>query len=145
MNTSVRTLGPEGAALLAALHAACFPQPWSETAMAALLAASGVTGLVLDRGGDPAGLALVRAVAGEAEVLTLGVTPEARRQGAGRALLSACIEAARRARCETLFLEVADTNAAAAALYARAGFVETGRRARYYSDGGDARLLALAL
>jgi ribosomal-protein-alanine N-acetyltransferase len=48
-----------------------------------------------------------------------------------------------------LFLEVADDNAAALALYARAGFSEAGRRPGYYArpDGGrqDALILALNL
>jgi ribosomal-protein-alanine N-acetyltransferase len=48
-----------------------------------------------------------------------------------------------------LFLEVADDNAAALALYARAGFSEAGRRPGYYArpDGvrQDALILALNL
>ena len=48
-----------------------------------------------------------------------------------------------------LFLEVAEDNAAARALYATAGFAEAGRRRGYYAaaDGGrrDALLLALDL
>ena len=36
------------------------------------------------------------------------------------------------------FLEVADTNAAARALYASAGFVEVGRRPGYYRSAGAA-------
>ncbi|MFA4893699.1 GNAT family N-acetyltransferase, partial [Brevundimonas sp.] len=55
--------------------------------------------------------------------------------------------AARGAR--RLFLEVAEDNEAARALYGRAGFSEAGRRPRYYAraDGSrrDALLLALDL
>lgn len=145
MKTSVTALGPDAAAVFAALHAECFSDPWSETAMAALLSSPGVTGLVLEAGGAPAGMALVRAVVDEAEILTIGVIPGARRSGCGARLLTACAHAARAAGCGTVFLEVSEANAAAAALYARAGFTETGRRAGYYSDGSDARLLALEL
>ena len=129
VKTSLQTLGPEAAGLFAALHARCFADPWDEAAMASLLGSPGVTGLVIEAAGAPAGLILVRTVAGEAEILTLGVDPEARRAD----------------QCETVFLEVSEANAAAAALYASAGFAETGRRARYYPDGSDARLLARAL
>ena len=145
MKASIQIHGPEAAPVFAALHAACFSDPWSETAMAALLSSPGVTGLVLEASSEPTGLALVRAVVDEAEILTIGVIPAARRGGYGARLLSACIAAARTAGCETLFLEVSEANAAAAALYARAGFIETGRRAGYYSDGSDARLMALKL
>jgi len=40
-----------------------------------------------------------------------------------------------------LALEVSETNAAARALYSRAGFAEFGRRRSYYRDGSDALCL----
>ena len=45
----------------------------------------------------------------------------------------------------TMFLEVSTRNEAARTLYARAGFTEVGRRARYYADGSDALVLRAAL
>jgi ribosomal-protein-alanine N-acetyltransferase len=42
-------------------------------------------------------------------------------------------------------LEVSANNEAARALYARAGFVEVGRRPRYYASGADALVLRLDL
>ncbi len=44
-----------------------------------------------------------------------------------------------------MLLEVAADNSAAAALYARAGFGQAGRRPRYYPDGTDALLLRVEL
>jgi [ribosomal protein S18]-alanine N-acetyltransferase len=44
-----------------------------------------------------------------------------------------------------MFLEVAVGNAPAQALYRQAGFVEAGRRPRYYADGGDALILRTPL
>ncbi len=145
MTTPVDSFGPEAAGLFAQLHSACFPDPWSEAAMTALLASPGVTGLILHEGPQPRGLALVRAAAGEAEILTIGVVPQARGAGLGARLLAACADAARSAGCETLFLEVSEANIAALRLYDSAGFRETGRRTAYYRDGSDARLKALAL
>ena len=121
---------------LAALHAACFatPRPWSAAEFAALLATPGVF-----LRGDSRGFVLGRAVAGEAELLTLAVAPEERRQGLGRALLVAFEVEAREAHAETAFLEVAAANVAARALYAGAGWAETGRRRGYYRlPGGGA-------
>lgn len=40
-----------------------------------------------------------------------------------------------------MYLEVADRNGAARALYARAGYVPAGRRRGYYRDGDDALVL----
>mgnify|MGYP006158455271 CR=1 FL=1 len=53
-------------------------------------------------------------------------------QGIGRALVQDFLAQARRRGAETAFLEVAESNTAARALYARAGFTESGRRRGYY-------------
>ncbi len=67
--------------------------------------------------------------------MTLAVAAAARRRGLGRRLL-ARFEAAAAARgAEAAFLEVAEDNAPARALYLAAGWVEAGRRRRYYARG----------
>jgi ribosomal-protein-alanine N-acetyltransferase len=128
----------------AALHARCFaegaPASWPAAAFAELLARQEC--FVLDAAG---GFALGRAVAGEAELLTLAVAPEARRRGTGRALVAA-FEAEARARGATAaFLEVADTNAAARALYAGAGWRPAGRRRGYFAAPGRPAADAIVL
>ncbi len=50
----------------------------------------------------------------------------------GLALVRAAAGVALAAGAQTLWLEVAEDNAAARALYAAAGFEEAGRRRRYY-------------
>jgi ribosomal-protein-alanine N-acetyltransferase len=84
---------------------------------------------------------LARVAADEAEILTIGVAPEARRLGVGRGLLAAAMRRAASAGAAAMFLEVASTNTPARALYENAGFVRVGRRARYYPNGGDALVL----
>jgi ribosomal-protein-alanine N-acetyltransferase len=136
---SLTLAGPAHAAALAAIHAESFPPPerWDAAAFATLLAQPGVFALI-----DPdGGLAMLRVVAGEAEILTLGVGPELRRQGRARALLMAAAAHAAASGAEILFLEVSVTNDAARALYAGFGFVEVGRRPRYYSSGAAALVL----
>jgi ribosomal-protein-alanine N-acetyltransferase len=128
---------------LAALHAAAFSgadRPWSAEAIADLLRAPEV---FLARVAE--GFALGRAVADEAEVLTLAVAPRAQRRGFGVALVERLAAEAARRGAARLFLEVADDNAAARALYARSGFAEVGRRRGYYAPGRDAVILALEL
>ena len=65
------------------------------------------------------------------------------------ALLAAAIGLAQESGAESMFLEVAEDNAAALALYAKAGFTEAGRRRGYYRRSGgtavDARVLRLDL
>lgn len=133
---------PPTPATLAALHAASFivPPPWSEAAFAGLLA-DPVAFLLA----EPAGFALGRVALDEAELLTLAVAAEARRQGRGRALLTAFEAEAQARGAITAFLEVAADNAAAIALYRSAGFAEAGRRRGYYRIAGAAPVDALVM
>ena len=119
------------AAGLAAMHAEAFDRPWDAAAIADLLAAPGVFAL-MDADANPGGFIMIRVVADEAEVLTLVVSPAARRRGLGRQLADAAAAMAEARGAVSLFLEVAADNAAAVALYAGAGFAPVGRRAGYY-------------
>ncbi len=94
---------------------------------------------------DADGFAVGRTIAGEAELLTLAVRPEARRRGAAtRLLITFETEAAQRgARC--VLLEVAENNAAARALYRSLGYGQAGQRPGYYRSRGAPPVSALIL
>ena len=138
----------QDAAALAEVHARSFAAPWSAEDIAALLAAPGGYALLLGDADDAApvrGFLLARAIAGEAEILTLAVDPSHRRQGLARALLEAAIAMAVSAGAEAMFLEVAADNAAAVGLYQSAGFERVGSRRGYYARPGEAPVDALVL
>lgn len=122
-------------------------RPWTRQDIAELLASADAGGLLLQIDGEDAGMALWRTTVDEAELLTIAVQAAHRRRGAGRALLDAAIERARRRGARVLFLEVAVDNPPARSLYAQAGFTEVGRRGGYYrrhhgaADGLILRLL----
>ncbi len=132
---------------LAAVHAAAFqwPAPWSARDFRAFLADSTCFVELAHHGMALAGFALFRVASGEAELLTLAVAPDARRQGHARRLLAQGLEKARRRGAERCFLEVAESNGAALALYRAAGFAEVGRRKGYYRHHGLASMDALVL
>ncbi|SEO03284.1 ribosomal-protein-alanine N-acetyltransferase [Salinihabitans flavidus] len=115
--------------VLATLHDAGFADSrgWSAAEFAALLSAPQCFAL-----GDAEGFVLGRVAADEAELLTLTVHPDARRRGQGWHWLSAFETEARTRAATRAFLEVAEDNTAARALYVRAGWREEGRRSRYY-------------
>lgn len=128
--------GAAEAAVLSALYEAAFNEAWAPDQLAQLLAGPGVFALIaLDEAGEPAGYALGRVAADEAELLSIALLPGRRRQGGGRLLLDALIECCLAAGAATLFLEVATDNAAALALYRGAGFAEAGIRKGYYKVG----------
>lgn len=129
---------------LAALHGRAFPvppRPWTAAEFAAFLADPSV---VLLSAGEDAFL-LARKAGPEAEVLTLCTAPHARRRGLARHLLAGMEDWARRHGIEEIFLEVAESNIPARALYASTGFRPRGHRKDYYTDGGRSRTHALVL
>lgn len=127
---------------MAAIHAAAFTRqrPWAAVEFRALLDTPGTRAFALDDG-----FALTRTIAGEAELLTIAVAPHARRNGLGRRLLQLAMDAARADGAKEMFLEVDAANTAALALYAAAGFTETGRRADYYVVPGGGRADAVVM
>ncbi|MDE1148999.1 MAG: GNAT family N-acetyltransferase [Azospirillaceae bacterium] len=149
MTPRIRPATPFEVEVLAAVHALCFADPnlagpaWSAQAIADLMALSGVAALIAlagdepDGEGRPLGMALIRTVVDEAEILTIGTLPAARGQGVGAALVAACAAASAQAGAEALYLEVAETNTPARRLYAATGFEPVGRRANYYHLGGQ--------
>lgn len=112
---------------LAAIHRACFAEGWSAQAFGELLATPGTFALQSHNG-----FILARVAAGEAEILSLGVTPSARRGGQARLLVADAAVKAHAQGATAMFLEVSLNNAAARALYEGLGFREVGRRKGYY-------------
>jgi ribosomal protein S18 acetylase RimI-like enzyme len=82
--------------------------------------------------GDP------RRTEGLGWIATLGVLPEYRRQGIGRALLLECEKRLNTAR---LRLCVRLDNSGAIRLYEQEGYSRVGTWTKYYNDGGDALVM----
>lgn len=138
---------PAHAEILAQLHARCFDEPWDARAMYDLLISQGAFGLIgaTDTGSAPAAFALARRALDEAEVLTLGVVPEARGRRLGLAILTGLLSQAARDGVRSMFLEVAADNAPAKVIYAAAGFQPAGLRKGYYGRKGAESVDALVL
>jgi [ribosomal protein S18]-alanine N-acetyltransferase len=143
----IAPLGSEHAERLAAIHETAFARPWSAIEFERLLADRAVLadGLFLGRDAEPAGFALSRIVADEAEILTLAVAAHARGRGYARLLLEKHVEELVRAGVRLLHLEVEEGNAPALGLYRRLGFAEAGRREAYYLKPDWTRHAALTM
>ncbi len=79
----------------------------------------------------------------EAHITILAVDPQFQRRGLGRLILWGMMECAIRRGLERSTLEVKETNLAALGLYQTYGFMEAGRRPKYYKDNSAALILWL--
>lgn len=133
------------ARVLAQIHAASFRRGWSEAEFESLLADRGVIAHTAAIRGRLVGFVLSRRAADEAEILSIAVTRRRRGKGVARALLMTHLRALAGLGVRAVFLEVDEGNAPARRLYARAGFVEAGRRPAYYPQATGAPAAALIL
>ena len=138
---NVIPMAPEHLDALAALERACFPRPWSREALEEELYNPAACFLVGEEAGEVLGYAGMHCAAGECYVDNVAVFPEARRQGVGRKLMEALLQAAAARGGEFLSLEVRPSNLEALALYRGLGFREVGRRRRFYDDPVEDGLL----
>lgn len=149
-HVSLLWAAPERAGEVSALHGRLFEEGWSEESITSLLEHPASTSLIAVAG-DPKtikGFVIAQLAADEAEILSIGVAPDWQHAGLGRMLVEGLARACKRGEAHKIFLEVAEDNVAARALYASLGFKETGRRKGYYkrADGAmDALMLALQL
>ena len=91
------------------------------------------------------GFLIGRSVADEAEILTLAVEPDGRRLGTGARLVQGFLAHTQKHGVATAFLEVAENNLPAIALYRQAGFAEIGLRRGYYAQPSGAGLNAVVM
>jgi len=106
---------------------------WSEAAVREELTGPRRTAVVArSADGGLCGYAVTAAAGDVVDLQRVAVAPAHRRRGLARRLLREVLPAG------ATMLEVGAANAPARALYAAEGFVEIGRRRRYYRDGSDA-------
>ncbi|HCB75072.1 MAG TPA: ribosomal-protein-alanine N-acetyltransferase [Sphingomonas bacterium] len=125
-----------------------YGEAWTQNQCLGILSLPGVWLTIAEQGGEPAGFALTRIAADEAELLLLAVRPAMRRRGIGAALLRGIVADCRDRKAGVLHLEVRAGNGAIA-LYERAGFRKVGVRRDYYrgttGEVFDAHSFSLAL
>ncbi len=124
---------------IAELHKLCFPhKPWAADEFRDLKK-SGCEIVASDNG-----FIVWRTVCDEAEIITIGVHPDARGMGIAIAMLGLMEHEIKKTGAKTIFLEVSAENTPAINLYKKCGFTQNGRRPKYY-DGVDAILMSKGL
>jgi len=114
-----------------------FPSPWSRELFEVELKRSMARYFVADRDGEVLGYLGYWEVPQEAHLITLAVSPRARRQGVARAILQFGMEKAKGDGAILATLEVRISNEAGKALYEGAGFRPVAIRKKYYQDNQE--------
>ena len=129
-------------AQVAAIEKECFGrESWSERSVAGELSNALAFWLVAVDGDTVAGYVGSQTVCGETDMMNVAVTATYRRQGIAEKLVLALVEALKAQGSRCLTLEVRASNEPAKALYEKLGFVQIGRRPKYYQNPREDALI----
>jgi ribosomal protein S18 acetylase RimI-like enzyme len=145
----IRHIAPADCDAIAALEASLFATALDQARLMALQANPvfcGFVDLVPDQdqpksivannlGSYLGGYLLAMMIDDEAEILSIGVTPDRQMQGVGKRLLQHFFKHGASQNITRVVLEVAENNVPALGLYRDFGFVEFSRRQGYYKQG----------
>jgi [ribosomal protein S18]-alanine N-acetyltransferase len=121
------------AGIISVLHGACFEEIWNEKSISEMLNMPGMIGFLIETEEKiPQGFIMMRVAADEAEIISIGVIPAARKKGLASILLLKSIKRAAISNVAKIFFEVAEDNKAAIAFYKTFGSQIIGKRLGYY-------------
>ena len=126
---------------VAKLEQECFSDPWSLQSVTSEITNPLSLWLVAVEGERVLGYIGSQSVLGEADMMNLAVAPEYRKKGIGRKLVNALTEHLQANGVIALLLEVRVTNEDAIRLYTKLGFIQVGRRPRYYRNPTEDALI----
>lgn len=124
--------------LFAALHKATFraiqQREWSNEEVKSLLTSPFVKAYLFQGQESAVGFAMIRQIDAEAEIITIGISPDHQSQGLGQTFLHQIISELRLLQVKKVFLEVREDNNKAIKLYKILNFKKTGKRSKYYQN-----------
>jgi ribosomal-protein-alanine N-acetyltransferase len=127
---------------VAGIESVSFTAPWPTSAYTTELTTNRLARYIGARVlGELVGFGGIWLMVDEAHVTTMAVLPEHRRAGVATALLLELLQEARRGGARVATLDVRVSNVDAQRLYRAFGFIEVGRRVRYYDDNGEDALI----
>lgn len=129
--------------MMSAIERVCFTVPWSRDSIERAIKSKTSYCVSVLYDNVVVGYGFSRTVVDEGEILNLVVSPKHRRHGLGRLILDEMLKVAVSRGAKTAYLEVRESNKAAASLYEAEGFTVVGRRKNYYKfPTEDAVLMA---
>lgn len=125
-----------------AIDQVSFSLPWPERSFRFEVTDNPASrGWVAEIDGRVAGMIIAWLLVDEAHIATVATHPDHRRQGIASRLLIHALQSLKDEGAVHSVLEVRESNTAAQEMYRKFGFVESGRRQRYYRDNEENAIL----
>ncbi len=126
---------------MAEIEALCFSDPWSRESLASELDNPCAVYYICEIGGQVAGYVGTRQMFDVWEIVNVATDPAFRRRHVATRLLEWLLRDAKAGGAAQLWLEVRESNLPARRCYEGLGFVQVGRRKRYYENPEEDALL----
>lgn len=117
---------------VAGLEKICFSDPWSKETFMEELELKLAIPLVVKLEDKVVGYTCLWHLDDQLEVANFAVSPDHRKKGVGEELMKKILIEAKGRGCKSIVLSVRESNQAAVNLYTKFGFVEVGKRKKYY-------------
>lgn len=145
MTLLIRPFASSDLAAVVAVEKLSFSDPWNWAMFASELQDRDYNFgrvAVEEKSGEVAGYCFFWIVPGdEAQISNIAVHPDRRRQGVAQFLLAEVVRESRAREATSVSLEVRESNAPARAFYEKMGFIEVGRRPKYYQNPKEDALI----
>lgn len=139
----VTTLTHENVEGVFLVEKTCFSTPWSLASFQNDVTNENAVYFCLEDDGKVIGYVGMWESFSEGNINNIAILPEYRRKGYAKLLLEHLISYGKEHQLTFLTLEVRESNEGARALYQKMGFLEVGRRKKYYERREDAILMTL--
>ncbi len=133
----IKTAKREDIRDIANIEKVCFSNPWSENSLAESISHPDSLFYIAKVDDITVGYMGLQIFSGEGYVTNVAVLPEYRRQGIAKALIAEAIKN----DMEFITLEVRESNQAAISLYEAFGFIQVGKRPKFYRNPEEDALI----
>ncbi|MFQ6003310.1 MAG: ribosomal protein S18-alanine N-acetyltransferase [Candidatus Zixiibacteriota bacterium] len=139
----IQRMSQEDVDQVARLERLCFSDPWSKDTFTEELQLQVSIPLVVKLEEEVVGYTCLWHLDDQLEVANFAVSPDYRRTKIGERIMRRILLEAKERGCKSIVLSVRESNQAAINLYTKFGFVEVGRRKKYYRSPTEDALTML--
>lgn len=141
----VEPLSPSDLPAIMAIENRSFVTPWTEEMYRGVFSDSYLNGIKWVENDEIRGYFVYGLLLPTLEIMNVVVSPDHRREGIGRKMMTWVLAEGKQRGCTEAFLEVRVSNAAAIKLYESFGFSVIHTRKKYYRDGEDGLVMGMNL